>query len=357
VSKTIDALRRGEVRELKGQPGPQAEAARAMFDELEFLIGYGRRLFDGRRHKPTLTKAERPAYLSYLPSEGEAFPALPWVDEREPGEADVALQLTGASAAAVNRAAVEVWKLIAEEGLPLSMVGSYEGFGREDGRGWLEFHDGVGNMASSQRLAAIEAGADPEWMEGGTYMAFLRLAVDLKLWRGLSRAEQELVIGRDKLTGAGLVGVKRDRHGRARPVAGRALPAKPSGAQRARHADPPQSNHPLLEASHVHRANQNRGSPGIPAGLRMFRQGYEFMESIGPGGPELGLNFVSFQSDLGALQHVLRLPGWLGDVNFGGPASPGVGDPPSPRLIRLVAGGFYAVPPRGKTFPGAQLFT
>ena len=76
----------------------------------------------------------------------------------------------------------------------------------------------------------------------------------------------------------------------------------------------------------------------------------------GPDGPELGVNFVSFQSDLQTLQHVLHLPGWLADVNFGGPAAPRPGDPPSPRLISLLAGGLYAVPPRGRPFPGADLF-
>ena len=52
-------------------------------------------------------------------------------------------------------------------------------------------------------------------MRGGTYMAFLRLDVDLAAWRALSRAEQELAVGRDKLTGAALVAVDR----RGRPVA------------------------------------------------------------------------------------------------------------------------------------------
>jgi hypothetical protein len=68
------------------------------------------------------------------------------------------------------------------------------------------------------------------------------------------------------------------------------------------------------------------------------------------------MNFVSFQSDLQTLQHLMHLPGWLADANFGGPAKPGAGDPPSPRLIALVAGGLYAVPPRGRPFPGAGLF-
>jgi deferrochelatase/peroxidase EfeB len=357
VLRLLAGLRAGRVRELSGQPADGVDATRETFRELTTLVGYGRSLFDAARHDPPLTTSPRPDFLAYLPSRGDAFPALPWAKRpASSGEADLALQVTGATAAAVNRAAVEVWKLIEDDGLPLEIVASFTGFGRPDGRGWLEFHDGVANMESSQRLAAIAAPADPKWMAGGTYMAFLRLRVGLGVWRALDRGEQELVVGRDKLTGSPLVAVGRDARGRARPVAGPPPARRPTDEQRADRADPPQSTDPLLESSHVHRANQNRASPQAPAGLRIFRQGYDFLDSIGPQGPELGLNFVSFQSDLGTLQHLMHLPGWLADVNFGGPSAPEAGDPPSPRLISLLAGGLYAVPPRGRPFPGAGLF-
>lgn len=357
VLRMVAALRAGRVRELTGQPPDDADATRATFDKLTALVGYGRSLFDAARHKPPLTSSERPDFLAYLPSSGDPFPAIPWAEHGVArGEADVALQITGHTTAAVNRAGVEVWKLIEADGLPLEVVASFDGFGRPDGRGWLEFHDGVANMESSQRLAAIAAPADPKWMSGGTYMAFLRLRVDLGVWRALDRGDQELVVGRDKLTGSPIEAVRRDARGRAHPVAGPPLPRRPTDAQRADRAEPPQTTDPLLESSHIHRANQNRASPGAPAALRMFRQGYDFLDSIGPDGPELGLNFVSFQSDLATLQHVLHLPGWLADANFGGPTAAGAGDPLSPSLIALLAGGLYAVPPRARPFAGAGLF-
>ncbi len=340
VVRMLAALRAGKVRELRGEPAAGLEATRETFEGLAVLLGYGRSFFDEARHDPPLTTKARPEFLAYLsgfPSIGRAAASA---------EADLALQLTGTTAAAVNRAAVEVWKLIEDRGLPLAAAVSYDGFGRPDGRGWLEFHDGVGNMPSSQRLAAIAARPDPKWMGGGTYMAFLRLRVDLRAWRALDRGEQELVVGRDKLTGNPLVAVRRDARGRARPVAGDV----------ADRFDPAETGDPLLESSHVHRANQNRASSGAPAALRIFRQGYDFIEGLGPDGPELGLNFVSFQSDLQTLQHIMHLPGWLADVNFGGPAEPGPGDPPSPALVSLLAGGLYAVPPRARPFPGAGLF-
>jgi Dyp-type peroxidase family len=326
VLRMLAALRAGTVRELRGQPAAGVQATRDTFEGLAALAGYGRSLFD---HDQPLTTRPRPEFLARL----AAFPALPR-DERhtDAGEADVALQLTGATPAAVNRAAVEVWKLIEDKSLPLQAAASFDGFGRPDGRGWLEFHDGVGNMPSHERLAAIQAPAHPRWMAGGTYMAFLRLRVDLSVWRALDRAGQELAVGRGKLTGNPLA---RNRRGAV---------AAAGGADR---FDPPAAGDPLLASSHVHRANRNRGSSDSPAALRIFRQGYDFIDGIGPDGPELGLNFVSFQADLQTLQHLMHLPGWLGDSNFGGAAPP---------FVSLLAGGLYAVPPRARPFPGASLF-
>ena len=47
---------------------------------------------------------------------------------------------------------------------------------------------------------------------------------------------------------------------------------------------------------------------------------------------------MSFQSSLNTVQHLLHLPGWLGDSNFGGT--------PGPSFVTLRAGGLYAVPPQ-----------
>lgn len=358
LAAMLRGLRAGSVRELLSQPSRDLEATRATFEKLDWLWGYGRRFFDRDRHDPPLTTADRPEFLAYLPASGDPFPALPWDDGADrTGEADLALQLTGESEAAVNRAAVEVWKLLEDERLPLRIAGWFDGFLRPDGRGWLEFHDGVSNIESSQRLKVLTAGGDPEWVAGGTYMAFLRCRVALAAWRSLPRPEQELIVGRDKPTGSPLVATERDASGRAVPVPAAALPADPSDEQLADYHDPPQATDPLLEASHVHRANQNRSSPHAPAAWRIFRQGYDFLDSLGPDGPLLGLNFVSFQGNLAALQHILHLPGWLADVNFGGPAESGRGDPLSPQLITLLAGGLYAVPPVAEPFAGACLFS
>jgi len=354
-------LQAGHLRELAAERAGE-EPQRVPSESFDALIGYGASFFDGDRKPATLAAAKRPPNLVPLRRDGPAFPSLPWHPEANRdgahgGEADLLLQLTGKSEHAVARAAVEVAKLIAEEGLPLTIAGTYAGFQRDDGRSWLGFHDGVTNIEPSQRLAAVECPGDPAWNRGGTYLAFLRVEVDLSVWRELDRAEQEAVVGRDKLSGCPLGSIERTTDGlRPQPIAPR--PPGPSSDWRERDAyfNPPETTDPLVEASHIHRANQARAAGGTPAGERIFRQGYEYLEDIGPDGPSLGLNFVSFQRDLQRLQQILGLEGWLGDVNFGGPGGATTDGPKSPRLLSLRAGGFYAVPPRGAPFPGAGLF-
>jgi deferrochelatase/peroxidase EfeB len=344
----LDGLRHGRRPESAGQQTSARKAGVDQFESLDVLLGYGRRLFDHRAHRPALTKAQRPDFLSYLPGDGP-FPALRWARGRRNAEADFAIQLTASTEAAVTCAAVEAWTLIAAQRLPLVIAESFDGFGRADGRGWLGFHDGVSNMPSDQRLRALTAAADPGWMEDGTYMTYLRLPVDLSVWGSLSRAEQELLVGRDKVTGAAVVRVRR-ADGELKPIAARPPSANATAAELARWRDPPQTGDHVLEAAHVARANQTRASPFAPGALRIFRQGYDFLEAIDKDTVRVGLNFVSFQRDLRVIQQLLHLPEWLGDANFGGTNS-AIGAP----LISVSAGGLYAVPPNEKPFPGAKI--
>ncbi|MEJ8645450.1 hypothetical protein WKI68_37965 [Streptomyces sp. MS1.HAVA.3] len=101
---------------------------------------------------------------------------------------------------------VELWKLLSggrdrDTGSgTLEIAGIQTGFQRDDRRSWIGFHDGVSNLASHEREGVIsigesEAGQD-SWTVGGTYLVFLRLAVDLTQWHHLPRAEQELLVGR-----------------------------------------------------------------------------------------------------------------------------------------------------------------
>lgn len=347
---TLSALRnQGQVGDL-AVTGPGETPATVPAGTFDALIGYGASFFSSER---ALTRADRPARLARLGHPGDPFPNFGWADGvvARSGEGDLCLQLTGRDGHAVDRAAVEVWKTIADGGLPLTVRETFDGFARDDGRSWIGFHDGVSNITPSQRRVAVEATGDPEWNTGGTYLAFLRCEVDLAAWRRLSRAAQEIIVGRDKLSGNALERV--DRVGDS--LAAQPFTACPTGLGDV-FRDPPETGDPLVEASHVHRANQNRSEPSSSAAHRIFRQGYEYLEDIGPKGPRLGLNFVSFQRDLEHLRQILTIGSWLGGVNFGGAAAEsGIGGPDPIQLISLRAGGFYAVPPRAEPFPGVTL--
>jgi deferrochelatase/peroxidase EfeB len=272
------------------------------------------------------------------------------------GEADLALQFIAETELAVNRAVAEVWKSIEDNHLPLRIVTFHGGFNRDDGRSWLGFHDGISNIKRSERRQVIEVlDQDPRWMQGGTYMAFLRLAIDLAAWRSVSREYQEILVGRDKRSGCPLEAVTQGSI--PVPLQGCPLGSNPPGSPKYLDPDPPPMNQHLLIASHIHRANLNRDLPaGDGRSNRIFRQGYEFLEPITAGHLRFGLNFVSFQRSLRHLKDILTTDVWLGRVNFGGHTNPAEGGPPPIPFLSVLAGGYYAVPPKGDPFPGADIF-
>jgi deferrochelatase/peroxidase EfeB len=362
VSEITDVLRElqgGGVRDL--QPSRAQEVPPRPIDPgtFDFLIGYGASFFDRPEGAQQLTEHRRPALLAPLGRRSGPFSNLAWGTDvpNRAGEGDLCLQLTGRDAHAVSRAVVEVWKAIHDHQLQVTLRETYDGFARDDGRSWIGFHDGVSNIRRSQRRVAVECTGDPDWNRGGTYLAFLRLEIDLATWRDLSREAQEILVGRDKLSGCALEAVD-EENGRKvpRPYAG--CPAAPGATPQEQDLfrDPPESGDEIVEASHIHRANQNRSEPTTAAGHRIFRQGYEYLDAVEAGTPRLGLNFVSFQRDLEDLRQVLGLSSWLGDVNFGGRRDRGPGEPSPLDFLSLRAGGFYAVPPREDPFPGAGLF-
>lgn len=356
IAAMLAHLQAGATRDL----GPASVPS----NTFDVLVGYGRSFFDPALHHPSLTTHERPDRLVYLRRDDRAFPSIPWAvqpSEHEQaacsGEADLMLQFTGTSNHAVSRAAVEVSHLIRDERLPLDIAGTFDGFLRDDGRSWIGFHDGVSNIEPSERLAAVESTGDPAWTRGGTYLAFLRLQIAIDDWRALARGDQELIVGRDKLTGwpIGSVSVERDRL-TPEPVSATPLTESADWKTRDAYFNAPDTGDAILEASHTHRTNQNKGSGTTSAAHRIFRQGYEYLDDLGHGGPRLGLNFISFQNDLLHIQQILGLKGWLGDANFGGGALSDHGGPASISLATLRAGGYYVLPPREKAFPGASLF-
>jgi deferrochelatase/peroxidase EfeB len=317
--------------------------------ELTCLLGYGAPLFE---RFPGL---RRPGELGRTENRPKPFPRLSRVPEadRSVGEADLALQFIAGSELAVVTAVAEVWMLIRTKGLKLDVATLYGGFNREDRRSWLGFHDGIGNIEGERRREAIETklavsrSEDPPWMDGGTYMGFLRLAIDLEVWRSLSLHEQESYVGRERGTGCPLTRID---SGSRQALEGCPVPNGPDSVDYRNPQPPSLDPDNRAQWSHMHRTNLNRPRGAIADGdNRIFRQSYEFLEPLPGGRLRPGVNFVSFQRRLSCLTNILITPGWLGNANFGGKDS-------SRDLISLIGGGYYAVPPRGGPFPGAGIF-
>ena len=80
---------------------------------------------------------------------------------------------------------------------------------------WIGFHDEISNMRpGKERKQAIVIDQMNNnlvyrdlWTKNGTYLAFLRIEIDLGTWQRISRSRQELLIGRHKLSGRPIIGI------------------------------------------------------------------------------------------------------------------------------------------------------
>ncbi|MEP1657748.1 hypothetical protein [Parasphingorhabdus sp.] len=364
IWQMLQSLRKGVIADLPGQKTPTGD--------LSVLVGYGRSLFDSvvdANLKPSeLVRFRKPS-----PGGGGAITLGSGIsystDTTENiADADIALQFIGKTNLSVERAIVETWKTIEKlnsepRGKLFDIRGSYGGFGRDDRRSWIDFFDGTANLRSNERLSAIEIkergqNSPDQWKENGCYLCYIRLQVNLKAWQALSRNEQEMLVGRDKLTGCGLVA--EDAAEGVRPVTG--CPVTSGGNvedrnnEAFRNAPRPAGTRTLRQA-HIHRANQGRANTADPESRLVFRQGYEFFDGFFPdGSPRLGLNFVSFQDTPERILGMLKLRDWLGGVNFGGDET---AQPPGmASLLTATAAGFFLAPPRDPfdELPGGQIF-
>jgi deferrochelatase/peroxidase EfeB len=357
-------LRNGLVRDLPDAPVDGGN--------LTVLLGLGPKAFELDGAGRLLPEGLEREFLFRSPKGGGGGPLLglqnhlAYADDVRENRAteEVAVQFIADSKLAVDRAIVETWKLLHDTADPvtgstgLEFTTFYLGFQRDDHRSWIDFHDGISNLRSDEReqVIAIERSAAPRraWLECGTYLAFLRLEVDIRAWRTLDRPTQELLVGRDKLTGCPLVSEGGEVvRLTACPIGGAPIWASENDPI----AEPPAVSDVRLRQSHIHRANQHRRPASSRESSRIFRQGYEFLEwKESAPGFRLGLNFVSFQDTTERLIRILSQPGWLGDVNFGGdPDAQPLG---IDRLLRVYAAGVYVVPPKvsGEPFPGASVF-
>ena len=349
-------LRVGRVRDLPGVQLPAGD------DAMTVLLGFGRNAFalDGTARARPRGLADEYVFRSADPAGGGPLlrgSGLSYASDVRANMATEAfcVQVVAESKLAVDRAVVETWKALAGAAeTVLEVTTFYLGNQRNDGRSWIDFHDGLSNLRSEDResVIAIGPGTDEPWAIGGTYLAFLRLAVDLPGWRRLARADQEFAVGRDKLSGCPIVEADGmvPRADPGCPVAGTLIHESPNDA---RFAEPPEVEDRVVRASHVQRANHHIRPASDSGSRRIFRQGFEFLEwAPEPPGFRAGLNFVSFQDTPARLLKMLTAGGWLGGVNFGGDED---ARPELASLLSVYGAGVYFVPPAvpGEPFPGA----
>ena len=278
----------------------------------------------------------------------------------------VAIQFIAETQLATYRAVVETQRFLANytdefSDYPvLAMASSFHGFQRDDHRSWIGFHDGTSNLRSgSQREAALKIPTGE--YEQGSYLTFIRLEVDLDQWENLSRLEQEIMVGRDKVTGCAFDRLEVDgtpKTIQGCPILGTTQVSQSQPPGNTDFFEPPLVGNEELLQSHVQRANlQHNGNTADPQSLRIYRQGYEFLETSANGSSlSVGLNFVAFQSTPSRVIGMLTRSGWLGAVNFGG--VPNNEGSKIPDLLKVTAAGTYLAPPvrEGDAFPGETIF-
>ena len=146
----------------------------------------------------------RPVALVDLPR----FPG----DDIEPGEAggDLTVQVCADDRATADRSMGE---LRAGAAGAATVRWAQAGFTGDGGGGVprdpLGFRDGIVNPRGADELGRFvwaDGGQDQAWMAGGTYLVARRIRIDLDRWQGMSVADQERAVGRQKRSGAPLGG-------------------------------------------------------------------------------------------------------------------------------------------------------
>lgn len=256
------------------------------------------------------------------------FAELPTVTVSDPlANTDVAFYIMSTSAAAVAR----FLQGLAATRPALVGVTTARGFQRDDRRELGGFPDGLRNTTSANRVKVVfvdreEAPQEPDWLEDGTYMVYLRVKEDLERLAAMSVEDQEKVVGRRKDDGS-----------RLDLPAGTA--AKDEGA----------ITEKMPAASHTPKA----GPRGDHDSVAIFRRGAPFLDLAPDGSVVGGLHFVSFQSTLANFETILNR--WI--LNPGFPTSAaGVDALFAQGLATIERSGFFVVPPADPRFIGAGVF-
>jgi len=371
ISKRLTKLKRGIIE------GLEVDAKHRKTGSLTVLLGYGPKVFEVSGSKKRRPVAFGDNWNFKPPNSSGGGQLLdtssilysPRVTENHLLFDHVLLQFIADDEFYTNRAVVEVWRELHKQKkvrphMPLRISGLYSGFQRDDQRSWLGFHDGVSNLKSHERAYVIPISArnlsiQDRWTINGTYLAFMRIAIDLEKWEETTQGLQEIIIGRDKLTGCPLVRVDKNRKpvkDTRCPVPGTSEIIDPGNENFRDH--PPYTANPhnkILQLSHI---GSSRPIDQIPIldkkSLRIYRQGFEFLVSTNdPPGFVAGLNFVSFQNTPERLHRALAYQQMISQSTTGVESVPTLD-----RFFSVLAAGIFFVPPvaQEEPFPGAQIF-
>jgi deferrochelatase/peroxidase EfeB len=374
----IENLKGGVVKNMKVHPRHLRSG------NLSALIGYGKNIFEVSGVKRPRPKNFNELWLFRSPDhsggggpiyEDSQFRYGEDVIENHALDDHIVIQFIGDNEFYTSRAIIEIWKELnlsynsgAKPSLHLSAF--YSGFQRADKRNWVGFHDGLSNMKSSDRLRAIAMStrhleSQDQWLTNGTYMAFLRIGIDLDRWEKTDIETQEKLVGRDKESGCPLIGINAD----GKPLKDPRCPV-PGTYEVIEKGNEKFREHPayghqglrrgisdeLLKYSHIGTTSPitYHLRPHVNS-FRIFRQGFEFLEPVNEKVPfRVGLNFISFQNTPESVFKSLTYQSAGNVVKSTQQTSPLYFSD----YFSVRAGGIFLVPPivKNEPFPGSSIF-
>ena len=222
----------------------------------------------------------------------------------------------------------------------------YFGYNNANKRNVLQFYDGISNIKKEERKDVIFMKKNNGEYEYSTYMVWSRIEMDMKRWINLSRDEQEMIMGRDLITGCPIIGYNKLTGKPLKdpecPVQGTSSVLDP-GNEKFREINPYvfytynlPTNYSPMKSGHAYNSRINgKKHSGI------YRQGFNYLSVNGDNDITIGLNFISFQNDVRRFFNVFKHS--ISELG---------------KYCSIISAGVYFIPKTNKNelFPGEEIF-